>query len=218
MKLKPEDLEENGYILLDEMNHSEIKPFVKKFITKGGWYSSIYYLSVFISFFFLLFFCFKLHHTGSYPIHKILLRFLWGVLITIALVPFHELIHGLAYKLAGAKKTSFDYNLKKFYFLAIADKFVTGKQEFKFIALAPFLIISLTLLMISFFTGQPWKVTLFTTLLIHSIACSGDFALLSYFEFNKKREVVTYDDKKKNVSFFYGKEKSIEPNRVSLPS
>ena len=206
MKLKPEELEENGYVLLDEMNHSEIKPFLKKYITKRGWYSSIFYLSVFISFSFLLFFCFKLHHTGSYPVKKILLRFLLGVLLTLVLVPFHELIHGLAYKLARAKNTSYDANLRKFYFLAIADKFVTSRQEFKIIALAPFFIISLSLLMVSFLTGEPWKVTLFTTLLIHTIACSGDFALLGYFEFNKKKEVVTYDDKKKNVSFFYGKD------------
>ncbi len=143
MKLKPEELEENGYVLLDEMNHSEIKPFLKKYITKRGWYSSIYYLSVFISFSFLLFFCFKLHHTGNYPVHKILLRFSLGVLLTFVLVPFHELIHGLAYKLAGAKNTSYDANLRKFYFLAIADKFVTSKREFKIIALAPFFIISL---------------------------------------------------------------------------
>jgi len=207
MKLKPEELEENGYVLLDEMNHSEIKPFLKKFITKRGWYLSIYYLSVFISFSFLLFFCFNLHHTGSYPVKKILLLFSLGVLFTFALVPFHELIHGLGYKLAGAKNTSYDANLRKFYFLAIADKFVTSTQEFKIIALAPFLIISLTLIMVSFLTGEPWKVTLFTMLLIHTIACSGDFALLSYFEFNKKKEVVTYDDKENKVSFFYEKTK-----------
>jgi hypothetical protein len=207
MNLKPEELETNGYILLDEMNHSEIKPFVKKFIAKGGWFSSIYYFSVFGSLALLLFFCVKLHHSENYPINKILVRVSLGVLLTFALVPFHELIHGLAYKMAGAKNTSYGINLRKFYFLAIADKFVTGKREFKIIALAPFLIISLTLLMVSFATSDPWKVILLTALLIHSIACSGDFALLSYFEFNKKKEVLTYDDKENNTSFFYGKEK-----------
>jgi len=207
MKMKPEELEEKGYFLLDKMNHADIKPFVKRYITKGGWFSYIYYLSVIISFSFLIFFCVKVQHADNYPIRKILLRISFGVLLSFALVPFHELIHGLAYKLAGAKNTSYDANLRKFYFLAIADKFVTDKQEFKFIALAPFIIISLTLLMVSFLTGDPWKIILFTTLLIHSIACSGDFALLSYFEFNKRMEVVTYDDKENEVSFFFGRER-----------
>jgi hypothetical protein len=207
MNLKPEELEANGYVLLDEMKHVEIIPFVKKFIRKGTWSSYIYYLSVIGSFSLLLFFCVKLHHSENYPVYKILLRISLGVLLTFTLVPFHEWIHGLAYKLQGAKNTSYDVHLKKFYFLAIADKFVTSKREFKIIALAPFLIISITLLMVSFLTEDPWKVTLFTTLLIHSIACSGDFALLSYFEFNKKKNVVTYDDKENKVSFFYGREK-----------
>jgi hypothetical protein len=207
MNLKPERLEENGYILLDEMNHKDIVPFVKIFLHKRTWYSSFYYLSIIVSFLLLLIFCIKFYLSGHLTIAKILLQMLVGFLVTLALVPVHELIHALAYKLAGAKKTSFDYNLKKFYFLAIADKFVTGKQEFKFIALAPFLIISIALLIVSFLKGEPWKITLYTTLLIHTMACAGDFALLSYFEFYKKKEVVTYDDKENKVSFFYEKNK-----------
>jgi hypothetical protein len=113
----------------------------------------------------------------------------------------------LAYKLVGAKNTSYDVNLKKFYFLAIADKFVTSELEFKIVALAPFLTITMALLAFSFLSGDLWKVSIFTALMTHSIGCSGDFALLSYFEFYKEKKVVTYDDKENNVSFFYGKEK-----------
>ncbi|HLA60227.1 MAG TPA: DUF3267 domain-containing protein [Puia sp.] len=207
MNLKPEELEENGYILLDEMHHVEIVPFVKKFLHKWTWFSLLYYLSVIISFSLLLFFCMKLYRSGIHTIDKILLQIFLGILLTLALIPFHEWIHALAYKSQGAKQTSFDANLKRFYFLAIADKFVTGKREFKIVALAPFLIISLALIIASCFSGESWKITLFTTLTIHSLACSGDFALLSYFEFNKKKEVVTYDDKENKVSFFYGREK-----------
>jgi len=35
--------------------------------------------------------------------------------------------------------------------------------------------------------------------------CAGDFGILSYFEFNKEKQVVTYDDVENNVSYFYGK-------------
>jgi hypothetical protein len=206
MKLKPEELEEKGYILLDEMNHVEIISFVKKFLHKRTWFSSFYYLSVIISFSVLLFFCIKFDRSGIDTFGDLLLQIIFGILLTLALVPVHELIHALAYKLMGAKKTSFDANLKRFYFLAIADQFVTSRQEFKIIALAPFLVISLALLIASFLSGE-WKIMILTTLTIHSLACSGDFALLSYFEFNRKKEVVTYDDKENKVSFFYGKSK-----------
>ncbi|MEJ0081713.1 MAG: DUF3267 domain-containing protein [Puia sp.] len=206
MKLTPEELEENGYVLLDEMNHSEIVPFVKKFLRKRTWFSSFYYLSVIVSFSVLLFFCIKIYHSGIYTFDKILIQIVFGFLLTLALVPFHELIHALAYKLEGAKRTSFDANFKRFYFLAIADQFVASKREFKIVALAPFLVISMALLIVSFFSGEGWKVTMATTLTIHSLACSGDFALLSYFEFNRKKEVVSYDDKENKVSFFFGRD------------
>ena len=200
MNLKPEELEENGYVLLDEMNHAEIVPFVRKFLQKRTWFSSFYYISAIVSFSLLIFFCIKIYHSGNYGIIQILIQILLGVLLTLALIPFHEWIHALAYKSQGAKQTSFDANLKRFYFLAIADKFVTSKREFLIITLTPLIVISLALLITSFLTG-----VLFTTLMIHTIACSGDFALLSYFEFNRKKEVITYDDKENKVSFFYVK-------------
>ena len=205
MNLKPEELGENGYILLDEMNHAEIVPFVKKFLHKRTWFSSFYYLSVIISFALLLFFCMNLYHSRNHGISKILLQISFGIPLTLAFIPIHELIHALAYKLQGAKKTSFDYNFQRFYFLAIADKFVTSKREFKIIALSPFLAISFVLLIASYLTGEWWRVTILTSLMIHTIACSGDFALLSYFEFNRQKKVITYDDKENKVSFFYGK-------------
>lgn len=207
MNLKPEELEENGYVLLDRMNHQDIKPFVKIFLNKRTWFSFFYYSMLVVCLFVLLFICIRLHHLYNYPFNKMLGQVFFGILLFLALIPVHEFIHVLAYKLVGAKQTSYDVNLKKFYFLAIADKFVTSESEFKIVALAPFLVITGVLLAIPFLSGDLWKVSIFTALLTHSIGCSGDFALLSYFEFNKEKQVVTYDDKENNVSFFYGREK-----------
>jgi hypothetical protein len=168
MKLKPEELEENGYILLDRMDHSELIPFVKMCLSKRTWFTMTYYLSTIVFFAFLLFFCLKLYHSGSYTIIKIFLQVLLGLLLTLTLIPVHEFIHALAYKFQGAKNTSYDVNLKKFYFLAIADRFVASKREFQIVALAPFLVISLVLLMAAFLTGELWKVTILTMLMTHS--------------------------------------------------
>lgn len=42
-------------------------------------------------------------------------------------------------------------------------------------------------------------------LLAHTAMCSGDFGLLSYFEFNKEKNVVSYDDVENKISYFYAK-------------
>ena len=107
----------------------------------------------------------------------------------------------------GAKETSYDMNLRKFYFLAVAHRFVANKTEFHVAALAPLLTISVVLISFIFFAGHSWTIALLTTLMIHGSFCSGDFALLNYFQVNNDQEVVTYNDKENNVSFFYGRAK-----------
>ncbi len=110
-------------------------------------------------------------------------HFSYGILIALALLPIHEYVHVLAYKSQGAQNTSYDANLKKFYFMALADKFVANKKEFEVVALAPFLTISITLLLVSFFVNSNWVLTTISALFAHTAMCSGDFGLLSYFEF-----------------------------------
>jgi hypothetical protein len=125
--------------------------------------------------------------------------------LAITLLPLHEYIHVLAYKFLGANNTSYAANLKKFYFMALADKFVASKKEFEFVALAPFVVISSLLIVMLFVVRSEWTLTIASMLLAHTAMCSGDFGLLSYLQFNKKRQVVSYDDIENKLSYFYGK-------------
>ena len=88
-----------------------------------------------------------------------------------------------------------------------ADKFVTNKKEFMFIALAPFVIINAIFLILLIFVSQPWALTILGVLFTHTAFSSGDFGLLSYFDFHKSLDVVTIDNKEKGESYFYGKKK-----------
>jgi uncharacterized BrkB/YihY/UPF0761 family membrane protein len=87
--------------------------------------------------------------------------------------------------------------------MALADKFVANKKEFEVVALAPFLTITTILTVLFFITNSNWTLAIIGTLLAHTAMCSGDFGLLSYFEFYKNRKVVTYDDVENKISYFY---------------
>jgi len=128
-----------------------------------------------------------------------------GFSIAFLLVPLHEYIHVLAYKSQGAKNTSYDSNIKKFFFLALADKFVAAKNEFRIVALAPFASITSILLLLLTISSYSWTLTILGILLCHTAMSSGDFALLSYFEFHRDKEVVTYDNVEEKTSYFYGR-------------
>lgn len=207
MKIKPQELTDNGYILFDNLGHKELIPFVKTYLNKRTPISLFYTLSnvIFAGIIFFLF-C-KSYGTDSFNLSDGFTHFSYGLAIAFGLIPIHEYIHVLAYKSQGAKNTSYDANLKKFYFMALADQFVANKKEFRIVALAPFVVISTILIILLFFVSQLWAFTILGILLTHTAFSSGDFGILSYFDFHKESDIVTYDDKKNSISYFYGKRK-----------
>jgi hypothetical protein len=207
MKLTPESIEESGYILLDRLDHKELIPFVRFYLNKRTTISIFYTLCNLliagsIGFYFWLSYSADIIDIGS-----AITYFSYGLALAFGLLPIHEYIHVLAYRSQGALETSYDVNWKKFYFMAVANHFVANRREFQIVALAPFVIISTVLSILLFFTNPFWTFTILGMLLTHTAFSSGDFGLLSYFEFHHDKDMVTYDDREQKLSYFYGKSK-----------
>lgn len=205
MKIKPEELSEKGYVLIDKLGHKELVPFISTYIKKRTKYSVFYYLSNIVVFGLVGYFFVQGYNLPNYSFGDRFTHFSYGLAIAFTLLPLHEYIHVLAYKSQGAINTSYDANLKKFYFMALADKFVASKKEFEVVALAPFIVITTTLIILLFITSTNWSMTISSILLAHTAMCSGDFGLLSYFEFHKDKQTVTFDDVENKISYFYGR-------------
>lgn len=202
MNLAPSQLEENGFVVIDKLDHNELVPFIRKYLKTINLFSLSYYG---FNLLFLVIFATKLVLLFSDPVQSkadIILKACLGITYTFVLLPIHELIHAVAYKWVGAPKTTFDANWNKFYFMAVADKFVATRREFILVALAPFTVISLFLALGLFLASALTSLTFASALLFHASCCSGDFGLLSYFEHHKDKEVVTYDDAEKKETWF----------------
>lgn len=119
------------------------------------------------------------------------------------LVPVHEGIHGLAYKMAGAPRVQFGSDIRKFIFFAMADHFVVGRRQFHLVALAPFAAINFFSLLGIFFAPLTYQWLLMGVLLMHTGACAGDFAMLSFFRRHRQEEIYTYDDVAGGMSYFF---------------
>lgn len=207
MKIRPEELTENGYVLIDSLGHKELIPFVRTYLKKRTPISLFYTVSnVVIAGIIVFWFC-KFYRTDNFNLGDGFTHFSYGLAIAFGLIPLHEYIHVLAYKSQGALNTSYDANLKFFYFMALADKFVANKREFRVVALSPFVVITTILILLLFFTSQTWTFTIFGVLLTHAAFSSGDYGILSYFDFHKDKNIVTYDDKANGISYFNGKKK-----------
>lgn len=205
MNLKPEELEEAGYSLYEKIEHHDIIPFVRKYLRQ--WTPSIK-LYIFFNIAFLGVLTTKVLLTRDLGCsgEELFAHISYGVALSFLLVPLHEYIHVLAYRSQGARNTSYGANLRKLYFYAVADRFVADRKEFRIIALAPFISISTLFITLAFVATPLWSVSFLSVLAAHASMCAGDFALLSYFDVNRKKQMITWDDAENKISYFLGKE------------
>ncbi len=207
MNLHPEELEAAGFRMTEELDHENLIPFVRKYLRKPTRTKQAYYISNLICLSLLVgFIGWAIYSKMSgynifYSVSK-------GLALTFLLVPIHEWIHGLAYRSQGAKNTSYGANLRKFYFVAYADKFVANRRSFRIIALAPFVVLSIGMLITLFFVPMSWQISICAMLTLHTAMCSGDFGLLNYFDYHQMEEV-TYDDVAQKRTLFLKKESSL---------
>jgi hypothetical protein len=150
MKIGPDELTENGYALINKLEHDELVPFISTYMKKRTKYSIFYYLINFLVFGMVGFLLVEGHSSPNFSLADRFTHLSYGLAIAFALLPLHEYIHVLAYKSQGATNTSYDANLKKFYFMALADKFVANKKEFEIVALSPFIVITTALTILLF--------------------------------------------------------------------
>lgn len=205
MKYTPGDIKSDPrFVLLDELRYDDIVEFAGKYIRKRNCSMNFYYLSLLgmlllmiVSVVFGM-----IYHNREFG--GIMKQFLYGFIISFSvIIPVHEIIHGLIYFLLGARKIRFGAEFKQFAFYAVADKFVTSKKGFYLLAIGPFLIVSLLNLAGFIFVSGIASYTYISVIFFHATMCIGDFALMSYYDTHKDKDIYSFDDVKNRISYFY---------------
>lgn len=197
-----------GFHLLDKLHYDSIVEFATEYIRKRT-RSMTFYVIIIIAFFLFQWSAFIYGITVSQlNAVSLLKQFLYGLIISMTIViPLHELIHAIGYFILGARKIRFGVALKHFAFYAVADDFVINRAGFIFLALSPFIIVSLLNLAGFILVPGYAAYTYISVLFFHATMCAGDFALLSYFEFHRDKELYTFDDVRNKTSYFYYRKK-----------
>ena len=200
---------EEQFELIASFNHKQIKDFVINQLLDGGKLVRMFmiyqFLMILIGLFFLIRSILFYFQDYSEPLYYSIaaLIFCFSLLIVI-----HELLHGIALKIIGAKNVNYGGYLKRFIFYAEADKFVINKKQFSFIALTPLVVVKLiTLVGVVLFYNQAIFFFLIFIMSAHSLFCAGDIGLLSIFSNYKDSEIFTYDIKAEKKSFYYKRKK-----------
>jgi Putative zincin peptidase len=194
-----------GYSLILELDFGEMIPFVLSNIQRKNGISLLYFAVNATNLFFILFYIIWGINSGTYSGGQILGQCAAGILGgSILVIPPHELLHGLAYRLLGARRIKFGADLQQFIFYVTADRFPISKRELAFLAMTPFVIINLVCLCCTLWWAPHLCLFSAVFLFCHNIMCIGDFAMLSYVRHNK-RVLYTFDNIQNKKSYFYSK-------------
>jgi hypothetical protein len=205
MRVPYNELEKNPrYKKIFEISHDELIVFVSDHIRPDNLPMRLFYL---FNFPVLAYIFFKLYYIlFIFPLNWFYLLsviFLSFILFAVIVIPFHEFLHAVAFKVLGAKKISIHAQWNRMLFYAIADKFVMNSREFVFLALTPFVVINMALVFCIIFLHGEFKVMSVVFLFFHLTGCIGDFALLGYLYKNRHSLILNYDDKELEKSYFY---------------
>ena len=203
-----DELKNSGkFELIASINHQQIKEFVIEQLTYDGKIirTYMYYQVLMIvvgMFFFTRSIVLAIKDTPVQLFYSLVaLVFSFSFLIII-----HELLHGIALKLAGAPRVTFGGYLKKFVFYAEADLFVINRRQFAFIALAPLVVVKLaTLAGVVVFFNHPALYFMVFVMSAHSLFCAGDIGLLTVFYQNTENEIFNFDVRAEKTSYFFRK-------------
>ena len=127
-----------------------------------------------------------------------------GILLGMLLIPIHESIHGIYLKALGSGNVKFEWDILRFRFDCYSDKFVITKPEYYRLLLAPAILVTFVLLVLSLIFSQ-FLVVFSAMILMHSALCAGDIALVNHLSYLREEQLFIYYDADYRKTIFLAK-------------
>lgn len=203
MALKVEDLEDQcKYRQILRIPYDDMVQFVLDYLKRRSglmasfWSACLVFLGIAI--------IVRINISGYFPFRNIFFHTILGLVVfPLLCIPVHELLHIIPYYLTGARNIRITMDLKQYMFYVTAHRQVTRTGQFRFVALVPFVIMSLVLLYLVLNLPGLWKWSLSLLLFAHSTMCAGDFALMNFYALHRGKKIYTWDDVDEKISYFY---------------
>ena len=195
---------ENGseYEKVLTLPYSDIAPFVIGSLRSFNFPMIIIWMTLAVSAFLTVWLWPGIRYTLVYP--EIMKGLTIGfVAIPILLIPVHEGLHLIPFRLAGAKDIRYGADLRQGIIYVTAHRFVAGWKLFTIVAFAPMAIITAGIIIFIIFTSPWWQWVISLTLFTHTTMCAGDTALIGYMSGFRSRKVFTWDDADRKEAYFY---------------
>lgn len=197
-----DELGSADYALLGELTHASLAEFVVEyFLRRGSWLTRVHHAMSIATLTAIVVLVMEQHHSLLACLRDFGLAMLT---VVVVLLPLHELLHAIGYKLVGAHDIRWDYSRRMLAVWVIAHHYVADARAFAIVALAPFVVLN-TVLIAAAFLWPGIAIYLLFVLLWHLHGSSGDWALLNFVWLHRARGFWTYDDADAGRSWFYGR-------------
>lgn len=125
------------------------------------------------------------------------------LLVPLLLVPVHEGLHLVPYRLGGAKDIRYGADLRQGIIYVTAHRFVASRRLYSLVALTPFIIITACLIIMILLCPPWWQWVLSLALFAHTTMCAGDAALSGFMRSFRHRKTFTWDDAEAREAYFF---------------
>lgn len=203
MALQVNDLEDQSkYRQILLLSYDDLVPFIFDYLKRISGVTAFFW-SVCI-----VFLCtalkIRINIAAYYPLKDILFHSVLGMIVLpVISIPLHELLHIIPYYLSGARNIRIGMDLRQYLFYVTAHRYVATPLQFKTVALVPFILISIILIIMIAMLPGLWKWSLSVFLFVHTTICAGDFALLNFYSSKRGRKIYTWDDADRKLAYFY---------------
>lgn len=196
------DLEKGvAFELIDEVEYASIHQWIQRYLFRIGWITGPFWLLNILAVVVIIVQWRRADTPILEAVPTVCVGMVFGVL---ALLPIHEHIHGLAYRMMGASNAQVRYELRRVTAYCVAPDQVFSSKEYAFVCLAPFAVLNPLLTVAALVApAGPVALLLAGALLMHTGACSGDFAIVEYLWSRRGDPVFTFDDSKRERACMY---------------
>jgi len=189
------------YEVIADVGHDEVVRFIQPHLKRLSWITAAYWcLNAAV----LAGIVFRWLQSGLRIMDAFPITCLGMVAGYLVLLPIHEHVHAVAYRMIGAAETQVRYNLRRLTGFCEAPWAIVSGGEFVRVCLAPLAVLNPILAILAFWPS-PGKLALFLAggLLLHTGACSGDIALVNFVWHHRGRALFTYDDPERKRGCFF---------------
>lgn len=184
------------------LKYSEVAPFVFNRLGKPGFVTLISWITIAASAFLSVWLWPGLRHHVADP-HILKGLAIGLVLLPVILIPVHEALHIIPYRVAGARDIRLGSDIKQGIIYVTAHRYVTSGTLFSTVALTPLIILTAAAVFLIPVVQPWWQWVISLILFIHSTMCLGDAILTDYTTSLGRKNVFTWDDADKGESYFY---------------